>query len=99
MLENLQSFLGSEDNYSQVNDKLLYTDVLNHIAKQQYKINSIPPDVAYRYQGNFYGLLATMLIPASLYLYTLYLNEYLHPHEYDGKTYTIRVPTEFPTPF
>lgn len=79
------------NNYNEMNDNLLFIDYIDH--KYSYNETTVPPDLAYRYQGNFYGLLNKLEVPTDLYLFTLYLNGYKSPVDYDGKKILLKIPT------
>ena len=97
MLENEQVPLYGLDTYTELLDNILYLDYIrNNAAFKEVNINV---GLGYKYQGNFYGLLNELgSINSSLYLYTLYVNGYVSPDQYDGTMLTIRVPTKPPIP-
>jgi hypothetical protein len=78
------------NDYNELNDNLLYIDYI----KNKYKYNeiNIQPDLAYRFQGNFYGLLNKLNVNRDLYLFTLYVNGYNSPNDYDGKKIILKIP-------
>lgn len=97
MLEQFQVNNYSAVDYLKLNDNLLYLDFINN----NYEFNQvgISPDVAYRYQGNFIGLLReTKIVDPHLYMYTMYINDIKHPGDYDGKMLVIKVPIKPPIP-
>ena len=83
--------------YSNIHDNLCYLDYLNKI--KDFKVAIVPPDIAYRSKGNFYSLLYQMKIPSELYLYTLYLNGYTSPFEYDGYKKELKIAIKPPIPY
>ena len=96
MLEAFMVNSFSFRSYTELNDNLLYLDYIK--ANYENSIVNIQPDVAYRFIGNFYGLLRELNIDPSLFLYTLYINEYNNPTEYNGLVYTLQIPTNPPIP-
>ncbi len=83
MLEQLMVNDYSFDSYQQLNDNLQYIDYINQ--HYDFKEINVNPDIAYRYQGDFFGLLNHLgNVSPSLYLYTLYLNNYTHPTHFNG---------------
>jgi hypothetical protein len=50
---------------------------------------AIPPDMAYRNQGNFYGLLTELGVQADYHAFTAYLNNIRSPHDFNGKIYSL----------
>lgn len=94
MQKLISQYLANDFNfnsYNELNDNLLFIDYINR--KYSYKDITISPDLAYRFQGNFYGLLNKLDINRDLYLFTLYLNGYNSPVDYDGKRLTLKIPT------
>ena len=91
MLENLQNNDYSFSSLSVINDNLQYIDYVDRTYG--YETINVSPDVAYRYQGNLFGLFSELNIKPSLFLYTMYANGYNNPTEYDGKVYTLKKPS------
>jgi hypothetical protein len=54
--------------------------------------------MAYRYQGNLFGLFREMNIDQSLYLYTMYINGLTSPVEFDGTKYVFDIAIKPPIP-
>ena len=54
-------------------------------------IKTITPNAAYMYQGNFYGLLRALNISPDYHAFIAYVNNVRSPHDFDGKTYAIRI--------
>lgn len=82
-LKNLMIDLGKFDEFSTLHDRLCFLDKINRIT--DFKIFTVDPATAMRSKGNFYSLLYQVGIPANLYLFTLYLNGFSSPYDYDGK--------------
>jgi hypothetical protein len=58
---------------------------LDYISKTKgFQVVNVEDIIAYRYQGNLYGLFKEINIPASMYEYTAYINGYVDPVDYDG---------------
>jgi hypothetical protein len=58
---------------------------LDYINKTKgFEVVNVEDIIAYRYQGNLYGLFKELNIPAFMYEYTAYINGYLDPVDYDG---------------
>ncbi len=89
MLEQYQVNDYSFSTYQELNDNLLYLDYINRTY--EFNIVTVNPGVAYRYQGNFFGLLRELNVTTNLFVYTLYLNGYNNPVDFNGDTYTIKV--------
>lgn len=89
MLETYQVNNYSFETYQELNDNLLYIDYIN----RNYEFNNltINPNVAYRYQGNLFGLFREMNVEPHLYVYTMYLNGYTNPVEYRGDRYSLKL--------
>lgn len=98
MLKQLQNNLGGEMNHNLYNDRLQYLDMRTRKSKDKFKVRIVQPDIAYKYQGNLYGLMIHLGVPPSLMCYTMYANKYTSPHQYDGKKLDILVPDTFPNP-
>lgn len=96
MLEALMTNDFSFDTIQEINDNLQYLDYINHHYK--YEEITIDPNIAYKYQGNFYGLLNELMINPKLYLFTLYLNKLTSPVEFNGNMLIIKKPIRPPIP-
>lgn len=96
MLESYQTNDYSFNNYQDLNDHLLYIDYVN--KNYEYTVASVTPDMGYRYQGNFYGLLKELGVNSSLFLFTGYLNGILNPTDYNGTLLTFKIATRPPIP-
>lgn len=83
-------------NYTEWNERLIYMDYVN--KKYQYKEVAAMPIDAYRFQGNLYGLLKYLGVTQNLLFYTMYINGYNNPLNYDGKKLVFKVPVMPPIP-
>lgn len=94
MLEEFQVNHYQFDSLTELNDNLQYLDYINQ--HYEFQTVNVQPDVAYRYQGNLFGLLRELKVKPPLFVYTMYLNGYTNPREYDGNetqfTLAIRPP-------
>lgn len=79
-----------------MNDNLLYLDYIDENYERAY-INTTP-DMAYKYQGNLFGLFNELLIRPELYVYTMYMNGYNSPNQYKGDVITFITPIKPPIP-
>lgn len=88
MLEQLQVNDYRFSNYINLNDNLIYLDYINIM----YDFNEVgvSPDIALRYKGNLYGLFKEMKIEPNLYVFTMYINGYISPIDFDGKRFTFK---------
>lgn len=75
------------------NDLLQFIDHNRHFG---FKEAFVEPNVAYRFQGNFYGLLRELNIDLHLYLPTLYVNGFTNPVDFKGSEKSIKIAT-YPT--
>lgn len=83
--------------YRFINNVFLYYDGMeNEISKFSREI--IEPGVAYKYQGDFYGLLSHLNVQSHLLLPSLYLNGLASPYDYDGRTTEILIAGEINFP-
>lgn len=91
MLEQLQVNDYKFQNYNKLNDNLLYLDYID----LTYNFNevSVEPNIALRYRGNLFGLFRHMRIETTLFVFTMYVNGYQSPVDYDGKKYTFKLAT------
>lgn len=96
-LIELQKNVGVYTNALQINDKLIFIDKVR--SKYNYNVVNIDPDIAYKFQGNLYGLFVYMNVPADLFIETMYVNGYSNPVDFDGKKYTLEVPQNIPNIF
>lgn len=83
-------------NYSRFNDELLYIDRLD--LRHNFDTIIIEPHRAYKYEGNFYGLLNEIGVSPSLYLYALYLNKLNSPVDYKADMLIIKKPVQLNIP-
>ena len=96
MLENLQVNSYGFDSYTVMNDSLLFIDYIDDI--HDYEVITITPDMSYRYQGNFLGLLKELKVSSSLYLFTMHLNGIYNPTDFNGTMTSIKIAMRPPIP-
>lgn len=96
MLDTFMTNSYSFDSYTTMNDNLLYLDYLDENYERSY-INTTP-DMAYKYQGNLFGLFSEMKIKPELYIYTMYINGYRSPNEFKGDKVSFIRPIKPPIP-
>ena len=97
MLEEFITNDYSFEDVTELNDNLQYLDHIN--LNYEFKLVSVSPGIAYRYQGNFFGLLKELrTITPDLYVYTMYLNGLSNPTDYTGEKLTIKVAIKPPVP-
>lgn len=89
MLKELftNNFKGEEDRV--MNDTYLFIDYRE--ASTEYELKVVEPGLAYRYQGNFYGLLKELTVPDYLYMNTLYINKLVSPLDYKGEGGVVKI--------
>lgn len=88
MLEQLQVNDYKFSTYSNLNDNLLYLDYIN--LTYNFSEVSVLPNIALRYTGNLFGLFEEIGIPPDLYVFTMYINGYVSPTDFDGKKYIFK---------
>jgi len=96
MLENFQVNDYSFESIQNLNDNLQYIDYIK--ANYIYKQVTVEPAVSYRFQGNLFGLLRNLNVSPSLFLYTMYLNNYSSPFDFAGDRHTFTIATKPPIP-
>lgn len=96
MLKSYQVNNYNFESISQLNDNLQYLDYLK--KNIEFKTISINNALAYRYQGNLFGLLKELGISSDLFLYTMYINDFSNPVEFDGNKYILKIPIKPPIP-
>ena len=96
MLEQYQVNDYKFANYVNINDNLLYLDHINNTYEFTQK--SISPDLGYRYRGNLFGLFREINIDTKLFVFTMYINGYTHPANYDGEKLVFKVAIKPPVP-
>ncbi len=89
MLEQYQVNDYSFNTYQELNDNLLYLDYIN--KSYEFNLVTVSPDVAYRYQGNLFGLLRELNVSPNLFVYTMYLNGYNNPVDFKGDKYSLKL--------
>lgn len=82
----------SSKNYTRLNDELLILDRID--LENKFEAIVVDADQAYRYEGNFYGLLNHLNVPEDLFLQTLYVNRLTHPTEYKSNFRVLKIPTK-----
>lgn len=90
MLEQYVTADYSLGTFTEWNERLIYIDYID--KNYEYKEVATSPIDAYRYQGNLYGLFKTLGISPSMYFYTMTLNGYSNPLNYEGKKLIFKVP-------
>ena len=96
MLESFQVSEYSFDQYTELNDNLQYLDYIK--ANYEFKQVAVDPGTAHRFQGNLFGLFRALNIEANLFLFTMYLNGYTNPVDFNGDVFTFKVATKPPIP-
>jgi len=96
MLESFQVNDYSFENIIELNDNLQYLDYIN--ADYEFKEITVEPDIAYKYQGNLFGLFRELDIHPNLFTYTMYINGYTNPVEFAGDKYVFKVAIKPPIP-
>ena len=82
MLEQLQVNDYKFPDFVKLNDSLLYLDHID--ITYNFNEVGVTPDQALRYRGNLFGLFKEMNIEPSLYVFTMYINGYVSPVDFDG---------------
>lgn len=91
----LEQFMQNDyrvEDYPRFNDALLYLDAT--VNEQNIEYRGFEPAIGYKYQGNFFGLLKELEVPSNLFLYCLYVNGYTHPNQYQGNSFSVKVPSK-----
>lgn len=96
MLESFQVSDYSFDSITELNDNLQYLDFIK--ANYEFKEIAVDPGVAYRFQGNLFGLFRQLNIEPNLFLYTMYLNGITNPVEFNGQVYSFKIAIKPPIP-
>lgn len=96
MLETFQVNDYSFDSVTELNDNLQYIDFIK--ANYEFKEVAVDPGVAYRFQGNLFGLFRYLNIAPNLFLYTMYLNGFTNPVEFNGEVYNFKIAIKPPIP-
>lgn len=96
MLETLQTNGYRIDDYNDYNDNLLYLDYIKNTY--EFKEIIIDPNMAYSYQGNLIGLLKALRVEERLFMFTMYINGYNSPYDYDGKRTQFKLAIKPPIP-
>ena len=82
--------------FTEWNERLIYMDYVD--KNYQYKEIATTPIEAYRYQGNLFGLFKLLGVHQSLYFYSMYINGYTNPLNYEGKKLVFKIPVLPPIP-
>lgn len=90
MLDGMMRSVYRLPDYTPMNEVLLHMDFVDrHYEYQEKAINAMD---AYRYQGNLYGLFYEMQIDPAVHMYTMQLNGYKNPLNYEGRKLVFKVP-------
>lgn len=89
MLEDFQNGDYSFGSIQEMNDNLQYIDYINR--NYVFNTQTVDPAMAYRYKGNFFGLLKEFNVNPNVFLYTLYINGYTNPRQFAGDKYTFLI--------
>lgn len=89
-LANLIKKDSSEYGEDVLHNCLLHLD--RNRADYTMKTTDVPADVAWKHQGNFYGLLSYLGIETKYHLYVLHMNGLTNSTDYDGRTLRITLP-------
>lgn len=65
---------------------------LSYIIEQGLALVTIKETVAYKHEGNFYGILHELNIPANLHYITMRVNNLLNSSDYNGLDTIIKIP-------
>lgn len=82
--------------FHRFNDELLYLDRLD--LRHNFETIIVDADVAYKHEGNFYGLLKDLGVQSKHYLYALYLNKLNHPSDYRPSLRVLKKPLDLNIP-
>jgi hypothetical protein len=96
MLESFQVNDYSFDSITELNDNLQYIDFIK--ANYDFKEIAVDPGVAYRYQGNLFGLFRYLNVDPKLFLYTMYINNLTSPVDFNGEIYNFKIAIKPPIP-
>lgn len=55
-------------------------------------IKTIPPAIAYKFQGDFYGLMDYLSVPKEYHYILMRYNGFLHAGDYDGLNIEVKIP-------
>jgi hypothetical protein len=97
MLEQFMKPLASVDDYNTLNQILLHIDYVN--LRYTYEEMTVNPIDAYRYQGNLYGLFRLMNLEPAMFVYTMHLNGYNSPLNFEGLKTVFKIPVAPPIPY
>jgi hypothetical protein len=89
MLEHLQLMREGFTDIKDIADSLQYVDYTNQ--NYVYEETMTTPDLAWRYQGDLYGLFGAMGIESKDFIFTMYINGYTNPTNYDGLRTTFKL--------
>lgn len=89
LTERINSSTDSYKYFSIINT-ILYSENYHKTNKKTERI--IDKHLAYRYQGNFFGLLNELGIDPKFHMFILYFNGYTSPYQYTGDNLTIYLP-------
>lgn len=86
--------LFSIPSYQELNETLLHIDFVDlHYEYEEVMVSAMD---AYRFQGNLYGLLRQLNVRRDMLLYTMQLNGYNNPSNYEGVKTIFKIPVPPP---
>lgn len=80
--------------YQELNETILHIDFVDLFY--EYEEVLISKMDAYRFQGNLYGLLRQLNVSRDMMLYTMHINGYNHPANYEGIKTVFKIPVPPP---
>lgn len=73
-------------------DYRIWIESFNPYLRTSPEIKTVTPAIAYKYQGDFYGLLDTLSVPKQYHYILMRYNGFLHSGDYDGLNTEIKLP-------
>lgn len=81
------------DIYNSMTWRLLVETHLDWLrASTEAEVVAIPPQLGYKYEGDFYGALTELNIPRYLHWTTMRVNGLYSPSDFDGEARVVMVP-------
>lgn len=89
-INNLETLSGNQTYFE--NQLLVWYDSFLPYVSGNYQLVEVKPHLAYKYQGDFYGLLEVLGVSKIHHRYVMVFNDMINSVDYDGLVTSIKIP-------
>ena len=83
--------MGSPSNYYDPGFRSWFDSFIPYLNMEYHQVQ-VNDTIAYKYQGDFYGLLETLAVQKVHQYYIMVFNGYSNPSDYDGVNTSVKIP-------